>query len=98
MSRGIRAVELALQLNTIDSRIRPSLSMDMKTEILDVEIFRRLQMNSFERIYRSTVDLKNEKEVDFLVGDLELMKEYLKEKKEKARTESDIAMEACIRG
>ncbi len=92
MSRGIRAVELALQLNTIDSRIRPSLSMDMKTEVLDVEIFRRLQMDSFERIYRSTVDLKNEKEVNFLVGDLELMKEYLNEKKEKARTrtESDI--------
>ena len=92
MSRGIKAVGLALQLNMIDSKIRPSLSMDMKTEILDVEIFRRLQMDSFERIYRSTVDLKNEKEVNFLVGDLELMKEYLNEKKEKARTrtESDI--------
>ena len=41
---------------------------------------------------KSLADLKNEKEVDFLVGDLELMKEYLNEKKEKARTrtESDI--------
>ena len=98
MSRGVKAVEMAMQLNMVDQNIRPSISMDMKTEILDVEIFQRLQMDEYERVYRCTVDLANEKEVRFLERDLKMIKGFIEEEQNQELNESDICAEVCARG
>ena len=67
MNRGIRAVELALRLHMLNQQIRPSVSLDLATGYLEVEIYEKLEMDTLDRIYRSKAILDDKEAVNRII-------------------------------
>lgn len=89
MNRGIRAVELALRLHMLNNQIRPSVSLDLATGYLEVEIYEKLEMDTLDRIYRSKAVLDDKEAVNRIIMDLHTMIRFTEGRLEDVQTKED---------
>lgn len=89
MNRGIRAVELALRLHMLNQQIRPSVSLDLATGYLEVEIYEKLEMDTLDRIYRSKAILDDKEAVNRIIMDLHTMIRFTEGRLEDVQTKED---------
>lgn len=89
MNRGIRAVELALRLHMLNNKIRPSVSLDLATGYLEVEIYEKLEMDTLDRIYRSKAVLDDKEAVNRIIMDLHTMIRFTEGRLEDVQTKED---------
>lgn len=89
MNRGIRAVELALRLHMLNPQIRPSVSLDLATGYLEVEIYEKLEMDTLDRIYRSKAVLDDKEAVNRIIMDLHTMIRFTEGRLEDVQTKED---------
>lgn len=89
MNRGIRAVELALRLHMLNNQIRPSVSLDLATGYLEVEIYEKLEMDTLDRIYRSKAILDDKEAVNRIIMDLHTMIRFTEGRLEDVQTKED---------
>ena len=89
MNRGIRAVELALRLHMLNNQIRPSVSLDLATGYLEVEIYEKLEMDTLDRIYRSKAVLDDKEAVNRIIMDLHTMIRFTEGRLEEVQTTED---------
>lgn len=76
MNKGVKAVELALQLNQLNPAIKPAISL--KSGFLQVEIYETYEFECQERIYTSTSMFDDEEAVNAVIRDLQVMLDYTK--------------------
>ena len=89
MNRGIRAVELAFRLHMLNNQIRPSVSLDLATGYLEVEIYEKLEMDTLDRIYRSKAILDDKEAVNRIIMDLHTMIRFTEGRLEDVQTKED---------